>query len=53
MLGAVGEIGAFGMTEAGKAIIRKMISNKNKSQLNPESVQILESLKSGSGLKKF
>lgn len=53
MLGAVGDVGAFAMMEASKALIRKMIAEKHKGQLNPESRQIIESLKTGSGIKKF
>ena len=52
MLGAVGDIAAFGMAEASKALIRKITAEKNK-QLSTESRQILESLKSGSGIKRF
>lgn len=53
VLGAVGDIGAFAMTEASKALIRKMVAEKNKGQLDPESRQIIESLKTGSGIKRF
>ena len=57
MLGAVGDLTAFGMAEGGKALIRKLITEKHKGQLDEESRQILESLKSpqttGSGIKKF
>ena len=57
MLGAMGDIGALAMTEAAKALIRKMTAEKHKGQLDQESKQILDSLKvpqiSGSGLKRF
>ena len=53
MLGAVGEIGALAMVEGSKALMRKMTKEKNKSQLDAESQQIIESLKFGSGIKKF
>ena len=55
MLGAVGDIGALAMVEGSKALIRKMSKNKEdqKSQLDSESRQILESLKMGSGIKRF
>ena len=50
MLGAVGDIAAFGMTEASKALIKKIAAKK---QLDPESMQILERLKIGRGIKQF
>ena len=56
-LGAVGNAAAFGVEEAGKALIRKLIADKHKGQLGEESRQILERLKApqttGSGIKKF
>jgi hypothetical protein len=51
MLGAVGDIGAFAMAEASKALIRKIAAEKQKEQLDPESRQIIENLKTGSGIK--
>ena len=48
---------SLAMLEGSKALIRKMTAEKNKDQLDPESKQILDSLKvpriSGSGLKRF
>ena len=55
MLGAVGDV--FGISEGVKTLIRKIIAEKNEGQLDQESRQILESLKTpqttGSGIKKF
>jgi poly-beta-hydroxyalkanoate depolymerase len=53
MLGAVGDIAAFGMTQASKALIRKIVEEKHKDRLSPESRQIIERLKTGSGIKRF
>ena len=53
MLGAVGELGAFGLMEGGKALIRKLAEEKPIKQLNSESQQILDRLYNGSGIKKF
>ena len=54
MLGAVGDIGAYAMSEASKALIRKIREHKPKrDQLDPESREIIERLKTGSGIKKF
>ena len=53
MLGAVGDIGAIALTEASRAIIRKVATEKRKDQLDPESRQIIETLKRGSGIKKI
>ena len=53
MLSAVGELGAFGFTEGGKALIRKWTEEKCKKQLNSEAQQIIDRLYNGSGIKKF
>jgi len=53
MLGAVGELGAYGLSEGGKALIRKLKEEKSKKQLNADSQKILDKLYSGSGIKKF
>ena len=55
MLRAVGNIGALGMTEVSKALIKKTAAEKipAKKQLDPESMQILERLKIGRGIKQF
>ena len=57
LIGAVGDLTAFGLSEGGKALIRKIIQEKHEGQLDQESRQILESLKTpqttGSGIKKF
>lgn len=55
MLGAVGDIAAFGMIEGANALIRKAMAEKRKpmEQLNPESRQIIERLRVGDGIKRF
>ena len=53
MLGAVGEIGALAMVEGSKALIRRMTKEQNNSQLDAEAQQMIESLRSGSGIKEF
>ena len=50
MLSAVGNIGALALTEGSKAIIKKLAQRGN---LTPESERILNSLKTGNGIKKF
>ena len=57
LLGAVGDLTAFGLTEAGKSIITHIINKKRKSNsnsnsnivestLSPKSIQILQSIMS-------
>ena len=61
MLGAVGDLAAFGLSEGGKAIIKKLTkNNKNSSNLSAESRGILDRLQKpmtsqsmGSGIKRF
>lgn len=51
MLSAVGNIGALALTEGSKAIIKHLANRRHG--LNPESIEILNSLKTGNGIKKF
>ena len=62
MLGAVGDLAAFGVAEGGKSIIKKFANknNKNSSNLSAESRGILDRLQKpmtsqsmGSGIKRF
>ena len=54
MLSAVGELGGLALTEGGKALIKKLSTDKKKKkQLDPSSQQILDKLVSGSGIKRF
>jgi hypothetical protein len=53
MLSAVGEIGGLALTEASKALINKLTTDKKKKELDPNSKQILERLTLGSGIKRF
>lgn len=54
MLSAVGNIGALALTEGSKAIIKKLINKaQSNNNLTPESIEILNSLKTGNGIKKF
>lgn len=53
MLSAVGNIGALALTEGSKAILRSLINKKQANNLSPESAEIINNLKSGSGIKKF
>ena len=54
MLSAVGNIGALALTEGSKAIIKKLAKRQqNVNNLDPESVEILNSLKTGNGIKRF
>ena len=54
LLGAAGDLAAFGLTEAGKSVISHIINKKRKSNsvltndstLSPKSIQILESIMS-------
>ena len=50
-------LGAFGLSEGVKALIRNIIAEKPEGPLDEESRQIIESLKTprttGSGIKKF
>jgi len=54
MLGAVGDISAFAMTEGGKSIVRKIANAKANSQQfqntisNPKNVELLHQLVNGS-----
>ena len=54
LIGAVGDLTTFGISEGAKALIRKKNTEKNEEQ---ESRQIIEILKkpqtTGSGIKKF
>lgn len=64
LLGAVGDLAAFGLTEGGKAVIAKLL-NKNKKPGNEKSSEILQNLLGelrvepsvsniiGSGIKQF
>ena len=65
LLGAAGELGAFALTEGGKALIRKLAAasaEKNNSsssgevydnKMSPESRKIISSIITGSGIKKI
>lgn len=69
MLGAVGNLAALGISEGGKALITKIANSKStnsqdNSQLDPRSIELLQSLMKGStdmpttnimgsGIKKF
>ena len=66
LLGAAGELGAFALTEGGKALIRKLAAasaEKNNSssssrevhdnKMSPESRKIINSIITGSGIKKI
>ena len=62
MLGAVGDLAAFGLSEGGKAIIKKLANknNNNTSNLSTQSREILDRLQKpmtsqsmGSGIKRF
>ena len=58
LLGAVGNIGAMALTEGSKVLLNKLVRNstegsKARPELNEKSMQIIEELKRGSGIKKF
>ena len=62
LLGAVGNIGAMALTEGSKILLNKLvhsstkdnkIMSKAKPELSKKSMQIIEKLKRGSGIKKF
>ena len=54
LLGAAGDLAAFGLTEAGKSVISHIINKKRKSNsvltndstISPKSIQILQSIMS-------
>ena len=64
LLGAVGDLAAFGLTEGGKAVITKLLNKKTKSE-KEKSSEILQNLLGvprvepsvsniiGSGIKQF
>ena len=54
LIGAAGDLAAFGLTEAGKSVITHLINKKSKTKvdnsiLDPKSVAILQSLMSNEG----
>ena len=51
LLGAAGELGAFALTEGGKALIRKMAATAEKNKISPASQGTLNSIATvGSGI---
>jgi hypothetical protein len=56
LIGAVGDLTAFGLTQGGKALLTKIMNktrNKNSDEnLNPKAVEILRNI-TGSGIKQF
>lgn len=58
LLGAVGDLTAFGLTEGGKALITKLINARKKENTNKKSDEILQNILGvsniiGSGIKQF
>lgn len=58
LLGAVGDLTAFGLTEGGKALITKLINARKKENTNEKSDEILQNILGvsniiGSGIKQF
>lgn len=60
LLGAAGDLAAYGLTEGGKALLKRMIAKK--TELDPKSKEILKRLAEpkvtneviiGSGIKRF
>ena len=57
LLGAAGDLAAFGLTEAGKAVITKLVNKKEEPQ-DEKNTEILQNLLGvsniiGSGIKSF
>jgi hypothetical protein len=62
MLGAVGNLAAFGLSELGKQQLSRLISKNNKAKttdLSPKDLEIIQNILPpttniiGSGIKKF
>lgn len=53
LLGAAGDLTAFALAEGGKAVLTRLMKKKDFPQLDSKSTEILQTLMTGSGIKKF
>jgi len=60
LLGAAGDLAAFGLTQGGKALLSKMVNKKSIDNLDPKGIAIMQNMLDsnvsniiGSGIKQF